>query len=138
MSEFTNYLSEVFAQFGEVTTRKMFGGHGVYCNGVMFGLVADDVLYLKADAHSAPEFAARGLPAFVYDAGKKPVVMSYYLAPAEIFEDAEEAAVWARRAFAAAMRSGVGKGSVRGKKAGGKKKAKKKKIAKKKVAKKTK
>ncbi|MGR3914813.1 MAG: TfoX/Sxy family protein [Gammaproteobacteria bacterium] len=116
MSEFTEHLSEVFAQFGEITTRKMFGGHGVYHGGVMFGLVADDTLYLKVDAQSKGEFAARGLSAFVYTAGKKPVEMSYWLAPEEIFEDAEEAALWARRAHAAAVRSGVGKGALRGKK----------------------
>jgi len=116
MSEFTTHLSEVFEPFGEIITRKMFGGHGVYHRGVMFGLVADDTLYLKVDAQSKGEFTARGLPPFVYTGGKKPIEMSYCLAPAEIFDDPEEAVVWARRAYAAAMRSGVRKGARKGKK----------------------
>lgn len=50
MSEFITYLEEVFNHFGPIHTRKMFGGYGVYSRGTMFGLVADDMLYLKVDA----------------------------------------------------------------------------------------
>lgn len=104
MSEFVAFLTEVFAQFGAIQTRKMFGGYGVYRDGTMFGLVADDSLYLKADATIAHHFESLGLGQFEYSKGGKLVKMSYYLAPAEIFDDAEQAAVWARRSFDVALR----------------------------------
>ena len=52
MDEFVNYLHEVFKAFGPIHTRRMFGGHGVFHEGLMFGLVADGVLYLKADTET--------------------------------------------------------------------------------------
>lgn len=104
MSEFVEFLTEVFAQFGPIRTRKMFGGYGVYRDGTMFGLVADDTLYLKADATIVHHFESLGLGQFEYGKGSKLVKMSYYLAPADIFDDPEQAAAWARRSFEVAMR----------------------------------
>jgi len=105
MSEFVEYLKEVFARFGTIHPRKMFGGYGLYHDGVMFGLVADDMLYLKADAATADYFEAKGLEAFTYSRGDKLVKMSYYLAPEEIYDDAEAAAMWAKRSFEVAFRT---------------------------------
>ncbi len=105
MSEFCDYLHELFDGFGPIRTRRMFGGHGVFHDGLMFGLVADNELYLKADAEAAPEFARRGLEPFIYYKKGKPVRLSYYAAPGEIFDDRDEAARWARLAFAAARRA---------------------------------
>ncbi|HZV98655.1 MAG TPA: TfoX/Sxy family protein [Methylophilaceae bacterium] len=105
MSEFVDFLTEVFEHFGPVEARKMFSGYGLYHDGVMFGLIADEVLYLKADAAIARHFEARGLEQFSYKRGDKVVKMSYYLAPEEIYEDREAAAVWARRSFEAAYRA---------------------------------
>lgn len=105
MSEFVDYLKEVFEQFGEIRARKMFGGYGIYHDGVMFGLVADDTLYLKADDTTAGYFEARGLGQFEYDKGDKVVKMSYYLAPEEIYDDPDEAVVWAKRAYEVAFRT---------------------------------
>lgn len=105
MSEFVDYLHEVFEQFGRIQVRKMFGGYGIYHDGIMFGLIADDTLYLKADNTTAKLFKSRGLNQFEYHKGGKPVKMSYYEAPAEILDDREEAAVWARRSYEAAMRT---------------------------------
>ncbi|MEM7404334.1 MAG: TfoX/Sxy family protein [Pseudomonadota bacterium] len=105
MSEFVAYLEEVFRQFGAVRARRMFGGHGIYRDGVMFGLVADDVLYLKADAELRIEFEALGLEAFEYNKNGQPMKMSYFLAPDEIYEDEDAAKLWATRAFEAALRT---------------------------------
>ncbi len=104
MSEFVDSLEAVFASFGPVRARRMFGGYGIYHDGLMFGLVADDVLYLKADAQSAEQFAEQGLQPFVYDRKGKNITMSYYLAPAEIFDAPDLARLWAVRAFEAALR----------------------------------
>ncbi len=81
MTEFVDFLEEVFRQFGDVQARKMFSGYGLYHDGVMFGLVADETLYLKADASIAHYFEAKGLGQFAYSRGGKIIKMSYYLAP---------------------------------------------------------
>ena len=99
MSEFTTYLQELFTDFGPVRIRKMFGGYGIFHQGIMFALVADDTLYLKGDKSSAADFKSRGLPQFEYPRNNKMIKMSYYMAPAETLEDSAEMAVWARRAF---------------------------------------
>ena len=105
MSEFTNYLAEVFALFGAVQAKRMFGGYGVYHDNLMFGLVADDVLYLKADEESSGAFSELGLPQFEYEKGGTKIKMSYYMAPEGIFDDPEQANDWARRAFEAVLRA---------------------------------
>ncbi|MEC4675002.1 MAG: TfoX/Sxy family protein [Nitrospirota bacterium] len=105
MSEFVEFLKEVFIDFGEIHGRKMFGGYGIYHKGVMFGLVADDTLYLKVDTDSVKEFEAKGLGPFEYNNGKKVIKMSYSLAPEEILDDPQDAAIWARRAYKVALHS---------------------------------
>ena len=105
MSEFVDNLEEVFALFGNVRSKRMFGGYGIYHDDLMFGLVADDVLYLKADKTSSSVFIDSGLPAFEYEKKGKTMKMSYYLAPEEIYDDPEVAREWAIRAFEAALRS---------------------------------
>ena len=104
MSEFVSYLSEVFESFGEIRSRRMFGGHGIYHMDLMIGLVADDMLYLKADHQTSPFFDELGLQPFEYVKNGKSMKMSYYLAPDEIFDDQEIAKLWAQRAYQAASR----------------------------------
>ncbi len=105
MSEFVNYLGELFVEFGDIHSRRMFGGHGIYHQGLMFGLVADDELYLKVDTHSQTAFINAGCEAFEYIKNGKPFKMSYYAAPEAIFDDPEIARKWASLAFDAALRA---------------------------------
>lgn len=106
MSGFADYLPEVFEEFGAITLRRMFGGHGVYHQGLMFGLVADDTLYLKTDAQSTPAFEQEGLEPFTYtDRNGRSATLSYRRAPDGIYDDRELAAAWARRAWEAALRA---------------------------------
>ena len=49
-------IHELFASFGPVTLRRMFGGAGIFSQGLMFGLVFDKAIYLKADATGIPNF----------------------------------------------------------------------------------
>ena len=107
MSEFVEYLKEVFIDFGQIQGRKMFGGYGIYHNGVMFGLVADDQLYLKTDDEIAKLFEAKGLGPFEYDKGDTIVKMSYYMAPDEILDDPQVAAIWAQRSYDVAVRAKI-------------------------------
>ena len=106
MSDFVQSLHEVFERLGRIQTRRMFGGHGVWHEGRMIALVFKDTLYLKSDAGSAEHFDKLDLPPFTYVREGKAMPMSYRLAPADLFEDREEAALWGRRAYEAALRSG--------------------------------
>jgi len=75
---FKDFIKDQLAGFGPVTVRNMFSGAGIYADGVMFAILANDVLYLKADATTAQAFAAEGMGPFTYRrAGKAPVAMSY-------------------------------------------------------------
>ena len=104
MSEFVEHLVELLEGFGSVTGRRMFGGHGLYRDGVMFGLVVDDTLYLKADDGNRAMFEERGLPRFEYAKQGRRVSVSYYQPPGDVLEDAGTLARWARPAFEAALR----------------------------------
>ena len=105
MSEFVDNLEEVFTSFGPIHTKRMFGGYGVYHDNLMFGLVADDVLYLKANEDSSNNFIELGLQQFEYEKAGKIIKMSYYMAPEEIFDDQEKAHDWAVLAFESALRA---------------------------------
>ncbi|MGD9853013.1 MAG: TfoX/Sxy family protein [Nitrospirales bacterium] len=98
-----DYLHEVFGQFGSIQPRRMFGGDGIFHKGLMFALVADDVLYLKSDETIVSHFEERELEQFEYEKNGKGFRMSYYMAPEEIFDDPEIAKVWAARSYAAAF-----------------------------------
>jgi DNA transformation protein len=104
MNEFVDHLQDVFQLFGPIEVRRMFGGHGVFHQGLMFGLVSDDLLYLKTDAGNASHFESLGLSPFEYSRKGKLTKLSYYLAPDAVMDDRAEAANWARRSFEAALR----------------------------------
>jgi DNA transformation protein len=96
---FQEFLKDQLAGFGPVTIRRMFGGAGVYADSVMFALIADDTLYLKADDKTAPSFEAEGMEPFTYETkGRKPIAMSYWEIPPRLLEEPDELAEWARAA----------------------------------------
>lgn len=100
---FQAFLKDQLAGFGPIVIRRMFGGAGVYADSVMFALIADDTLYLKADATTSADFEAEGMGPFTYTAeGRKPITMSYWEAPPRLLEAPDELADWARTAFAIA------------------------------------
>jgi DNA transformation protein len=107
--EFVGYVVESLRDLGPVRARRMFGGHGIFMNGLMFGLIADDQLYLKVDDGNRAAFEAEGLQPFTYNGKGKPVAMSYREAPSEGFDDPEILCEWAREAYAAALRAEAGK-----------------------------
>ena len=108
-NEFVENLEEVFSSFGRVEARAMFGGHGLYRDGLMFALVADDVLYLKADQQSVQRFADLGLAQFEYVKDGRRTRMSYWEAPESVFDDPRQAKEWAGLAYDAALRTSKGK-----------------------------
>jgi DNA transformation protein len=105
-------ISELFAAFGAVMVRRMFGGAGIYAQETMFALVHDGVIYLKVDGHNAPAFERENLAPFTYTTGGgKRGVMSYRRMPDRLYDDPEELAAWAHAALAAARRGAARKGS---------------------------
>lgn len=106
---FLDYLRELFAPLGPVTIRAMFGGHGVYADGLMIGLVAEQQVYLKVDDQTRARFEAAGSMPFVYAGKGKPLTMSYWLAPDGAMDDPAEMLPWARLAVEAAIRASVTK-----------------------------
>lgn len=103
--EFVELLQDALSGLGPVSVRRMFGGAGVYCDGVMFGLVADDTLYLKVDAGTAAAYEVEGLDPFVYTGRGKTIAMSYRRAPERLLDDPDEMADWARTALGVARRA---------------------------------
>jgi len=96
--------------FGPVETRRMFSGAGFFRDGLMFALVAGDVLYLKADETTRDAFEAEGLEPFSYATSKgRNTIMSFMRAPETCFDDPDEMVRWCRTAFEAALRAGAGK-----------------------------
>lgn len=105
-SDFVANILDLLRPWGGVSARRMFGGHGLYRQGVMFALVSDDVLYLKVDASTRPEFERAGMGPFAYDAkGRSVTIGSYYEAPPDLFDDAELMRLWSGRALDAALRA---------------------------------
>jgi len=103
-SEFAALVEEVLQPVGPVDVRAMFGGHGVFLDGVMFGLIADEVLYLKVDDQNRGRFEEAGLEPFVYAAGGRSTTMSYHRAP-DLLEDWDALEPWVASALNASRRA---------------------------------
>src|SRR5262245_35346957 len=88
-TEFADYVSELLTGVGRVVARRMFGGYGLYCDGVMFALIADDMLYLKVDEANRPDFEQAESAPFVYDARDRQITLAYWRAPDETMESRE-------------------------------------------------
>jgi DNA transformation protein and related proteins len=104
-----DFIRDLFAPFGPVTVRRMFSGAGIFADGLMFGLIVRDVIYLKADDTSAADFEREGCKPFTYTRGKKSGrpsehALPYWRLPERLYDDPDELAVWAKRAFVAAER----------------------------------
>lgn len=107
---FKDFVKDLLIGFGPVTIRNMFGGAGVYADGVMFAILVDDVLYLKADGTSQRAFESEGTRPFTYKpAGKAPISMSYWEVPPRLLEDPDELVSWAREAHRVAYASNTNK-----------------------------
>ena len=102
---FAAHITELLQWFGPVRCRQMFGGFGLFLDGLMFGLVVDSVLYLKADTVNRSRFEEMGLLPFRYPRSGEMRQLSYYETPAEAIEDRQLLAQWAEGAFAAAVRA---------------------------------
>lgn len=92
-------------QVAPVTARGMFGGYGLYCEGLMFGLTAYETLYFKVDDTNRGRFTAAGMEPFTYDRNGKAMTMSYYQLPPAVYDDLSLLHDWVEASVAAARRS---------------------------------
>ena len=104
-SAFADYVIELLSPLGHVVSRRMFGGHGIYQDGLMFALVTGDVLYFKTDLETRARFVAAGSQPFSYENKRRGLVeTSYWQAPDEAMESPALMLPWGRLAIEASLR----------------------------------
>lgn len=97
---FLTYVLDQLSRLGGVSARRMFGGAGLYRDGKMFGLIADDVAYLKVDDSNREEFVKAGSEAFIpYREKGNMTAMPYHTIPPQVLENGEGLYRWARRSM---------------------------------------
>jgi|SRR5262245_1031067 DNA transformation protein and related proteins len=102
---FAEFVCEQLAPLGRVSMRRMFGKTGVFCDGLMLGMVRDDTLYFRVDEHNRAAFKeAASFPPLNYAKKGDTIDLSFWRAPERLFDDSDEFVMWARAALAAARR----------------------------------
>jgi DNA transformation protein and related proteins len=104
-NEFVEFLREQLAPLGHLTMRRMFGKTGVFCDGVMLGMVTDNVLYFRVDDGNRAFFKeAEAFPPLNYRKQGRTLELSFWRAPERLFDEPDELVEWARSALTAARR----------------------------------
>ena len=104
-NSFAEFLREQLAPLGRVTMRRMFGKTGVFCDGLMLGMVTDDALYFRVDEHNRAAFKeAQSFPPLNYEKQGGTIDLAFWRVPERLFDEPDELVVWARAALAAARR----------------------------------
>jgi len=101
---FATFVVDQLSELEDVTARSMFGGIGLYCGGVFFGVIARDVLYFKTDDLSRPAYARLGMKPFMPYGKKGSGLHRYFSVPLDVLESPPALTDWARAAVAAAER----------------------------------
>jgi len=108
-NEFVAYVQELMAGWATVAARRMFGGYGLYREGLMFALIVGDELFLKTDADNVAQFERVGSHPFVYQSQARTVQMSYWSAPAASLDSPAEMREWCQSAYGSALRAQAAK-----------------------------
>jgi DNA transformation protein len=104
-ASFTEFLREQLAPLGEIKLRRMFGKTGVFCDGLMLGMVRDDALYFRVDDHNRAAFKeAESSPPLNYEKKGSTIDLAFWRAPERLFDEPDELVSWARTALSAARR----------------------------------
>ena len=98
-------LKALFEPFGSVTVKRMFGGSGIYAEGLCFAIEADGEIFLKTDSLSQPSFSVADSAPFTYVAKGKTRPTSYWSLPTLAHEDDDELRRWAGMGLDAARRA---------------------------------
>lgn len=113
---FLAYVLEQLAGLGRLRSRRMFGAVGLYSGDVFFAIVSRNVVYLKVDETTRGDFVDRGMGPFRPFADRPEASIAYYQVPADVIEDADSLAEWARKAVrvGASARLILGSGPLSG------------------------
>ena len=102
---FAEFLREQLSPLGRITMRRMFGKTGVFCDGLMLGMVTDNTLYFRVDDHNRATFKeAASFPPLNYEKQGRTIDLSFWRAPERLFDEPDELLAWGRAALAAARR----------------------------------
>jgi DNA transformation protein and related proteins len=102
---FAEFLREQLDPLGRITVRRMFGKTGVFCDGVMFGMVTENTLYFRVDEENRVTFTeAESLPPLNYEKKGRTIDLSFWRVPERLFDEPDELVTWAQAALAAARR----------------------------------
>ena len=102
---YAEFLREQLAPLGRVTLRRMFGKSGVFCDGVMLGMVTENTLYFRVDDHNKETFKeAEAFPPLNYAKKGAMIDLSFWRVPERLFDEPDELTAWAQAALAAARR----------------------------------
>ncbi|HSF96747.1 MAG TPA: TfoX/Sxy family protein [Thermohalobaculum sp.] len=115
--EFSAHLCDLFGALGPLRIRRMFGGAGLFIDDAMFGLVADEIIYMKTDDELAGHYAEAGSRPFTYSGSGKSVEMSFWRLPDSALDDPDEALDWARRSLVPAQQAAMAKRAAKARKA---------------------
>ena len=105
--EYLDYLHDLFSAFAPVTTRAMFGGHGIYSGEHFFGILFEGRVYFKVDDTTRAHYEARGMSPFTYEMKGRVMTMRYHEVPPDVLEDRSEAIAWANQAIQVAAKKPV-------------------------------
>jgi DNA transformation protein and related proteins len=107
-SELLDHLTDQLTPLGDARGRPMFGGYGVYLDGLIIGLIAFDTFYLKVDDQNRPDFEAAGSSPFSYDTKSGTnTITAYWEVPADVLDDSEQLRAWALKSLAVSRRAGA-------------------------------
>jgi DNA transformation protein len=102
---FTEFLCDQLAPLGRITMRRMFGKTGVFCNGLMFGMVTDDTFYVRVDDQNRAVFKeAKATPPLNYEKKGATIDLAFWRVPERLLDEPDELVAWAQAAVAAARR----------------------------------
>jgi len=104
-TEFLNHVLEMLVPLGPVRARRMFGGYGLYCGDLFFGIIANDALYLKTDDANRPDYERAGTEPFRYSRLTGRATLNFHRAPEEALESPHVMLPWAKSALACALRA---------------------------------
>jgi DNA transformation protein and related proteins len=108
---FAEFLREQLAPLGHITLRRMFGKTGVFCNGLMLGMVTDNTLYFRVDDHNRATFReAEAFPPLNYKKQGSLIDLAFWRAPDRLYDEPDEFVIWAEAALAAAQRVAAKRG----------------------------
>lgn len=103
-SGFVDYILDILSDYGNIKSRRMFGGYGIYQNKIIFAIIIDNELYFKADKYLGEEFRSLGSYPFTYKREEKTIALNYWHVPPEILEDSDKFKIWLDKSLEAARK----------------------------------